>query len=89
MAYTLYNNVLVNTSTYDDLERRIDRFVSGQFAQEVRYGGNSYQSDYAKTAFYQSLCNTGYSGSSGSSGSLSYSGGTSPTNGAWCSNGIF
>lgn len=97
MAYTYYNNVLPTgySSGYDDLERRVDRLVSGQFAQEIRYGNNSYQNDYAKSAFYQSLCNNGYSGytgssgSSGSSGSLSYSGSSSPTNGAWCSNGIF
>lgn len=93
MAYTYYGNVLSTgySSGYDDLERRVDRLVSGQFAQEARYGSNSYQNDYAKAAFYQSLCNTGYSSYSGSSssGSLSYSGSSSPTNGAWCSNGIF
>lgn len=90
MAYTYYGNVLSTgyISSYDDLERRVDRLVSGQFAQEARFNSNSYQNDYAQTAFYQSLCNNGYSGYS-SSGSLSYSGAPSPSNGAWCSNGIF
>ena len=69
---------------YDEVNRRVDRIVSGQFAQEARYGSNSYQSNYAKAAFYQSLCNNGYSGNCGSS---SYS--SNQSSGSWCSNGIF
>jgi hypothetical protein len=85
MAYIAHTNVLPSYNYgYDDLERRVDRLVSGQFAQEVRYNNNSYQNDYALTAFYQSLCNSGYSGNYNSTTSSSINRDTS-----WCSNGIF
>ena len=72
-----------NSYSSYEINRRVDALVSGQFARNCYSNNNS--SEYAKTAFYQSLCNNGYSGYSGSLSSHS----SSSTGGAWCSNGIF
>lgn len=61
-----------SNDSYDSIDQRMNRLFSGN---------QSYQNDYAKTAFYQSLCNNGNSYNSGNNQRVNDS--------SWCSNGIF